>query len=674
VSLPIIVRGACPHDCPDTCAIETTVVEGRATAVRGAKEHPITRGFLCAKVNRYLERVHHPERLTVPLRRSGAKGPGRGEWVAASWDEAIDAIGGRLQSIIADHGPESILPYSYSGTLGLIQGGGMSDRFFHRIGAANLERTICSAAGKAGWQSVYGPRLAPALEDVVHARLILLWGTNTLTSNPHLWPFIVEARAKGARLITIDPIRTRTARASDEHLPIFPGSDAALALSMMHVLFRDGLVDEEFLADRTVGAEDLRRRVLTEWDPQRAAAITGVPASRIEALAHEYAQTSPTFIRLNFGLQRHAGGASAVRAIGILPSLTGAWRHRGGGAMLATSGHFGLDTATLDGGKWFDAARRTVSMIQIGRALTEADDPLRALVVYNANPAAVAPDLGAVRSGLAREDLFTVVIEHFETDTADYADWLLPATMQLEHWDLHTAYGHSFLTLNKPAVPAQGECLPNSEIFRRLAVRLGLTEVEFTESDEAMIRSVLTDQQWADLDRVGWIRMSTPTPYVTGPLQTPSGRIQLVAPELAGSGVDPVPDYVPPAERPTASSRYRLMLLSPPEHGFMNSTFANIPALARKAGPTRVYMHPDDARTRQLTDGQPVTVYNDRGRFDASLVESTDVLPGVAVSYGVRWARTATDGRTVNDTTGQTLTDLGRGATFYDNAVEIAAR
>ncbi len=674
MSLPVIVRGACPHDCPDTCAIETTVVDGRATAVRGAKAHPITQGFLCAKVNRYLERMNHPERLGVPLRRTGAKGPGRGGWAEATWDDAIEDIGGRLEALIAEHGPEAVLPYSYSGTLGLIQGAGMSERFFHRIGAANLERTICSAAGKAGWQSVYGPRLGPVPEDVVHARLILLWGTNTLTSNPHLWPFILEARANGARVITIDPIRTRTARASDEHLPIYPGSDAALALAMMHVLFRDGLVDHEFLEERTVGADDLRRRVLDEWDPQRAAGITGVDADRIESLAHEYAHTSPTFIRLNFGLQRHAGGASAVRAISILPALTGAWQHRGGGAMLATSGYFGLDTGRLNGGRWFDASRRTVSMIQLGRALTDTADPVRALMVYNANPAAVAPELGAVRQGLARDDLFTVVIDHFETDTADYADWLLPATMQLEHWDLHTAYGHSFLTLNKPAVAPYAQCLPNSEIFRRLAARLGLREPEFAETDEAMIRSVLTDDQWAGLDRDGWVRMPTPAPYVSGPVHTPSGRIQLVAPEVAQSGVDPVPDYVPPAERPTPVSAYRLMLLSPPEHSFMNSTFVNIPALARKAGPTRVFIHPDDARERRLTDGQPVTVHNDRGRFDAILTESTDVIPGVAVSYGVRWARASTDGRTVNDTTGQELTDLGRGATFYDNAVEVSAR
>lgn len=673
MNLPLIVKGACPHDCPDTCAIETTVVDGRAVSVRGSREHPITQGFLCAKVNRYLERLEHPERLGTPMRRVGGKGPGRGSWEPASWTEALESIGARLTHIIDECGAESILPYSYSGTLGLIQGGGMSERFFHRIGAANLERTICASAGKEGWASVYGPRLGPTPEDISSARLIMLWGTNTLTSNPHLWPFVLEARAAGARVLAIDPIRTRTARAADEHLAIYPGSDAALALSMMHVLFRDDLIDEAFIAERTVGVEQLRERVLAQWHPERAADITGLPSDRIEALAREYAEISPTFIRLNFGLQRHAGGASAVRAISILPALTGAWRHRGGGATLATSGFFSVDSGLLDGGRWYDAARRTVSMVRIGDALT-ADATTRALVVYNSNPAAVAPELGKVRRGLAREDLFTVVMEHFETDTAQYADWLLPATMQLEHWDLHDAYGHSYLTLNRPAVAPFAECLPNSEIFRRLAAVMGLTDPEFVESDEAMIRSVLTEEQWESLLDRGWFRMPADLPYAEGPIHTPSGRIQLVAPSLAGLGVDPVPDYVAPSERPTAESRYQLMLLSPPEHGFMNSTFVNIPALAKKAGPTTVHLHPDDADARGLSEGQAVSVANDRGAFDALLTVTTDVIPGVAVSYGVRWARAAHDGRTVNDTTGGAFTDLGRGATFYDNAVEVYAR
>ena len=654
--------------------METTVVDGRATAVRGAKQHPITNGFLCAKVNRYPERTYSPDRVLFPMRRVGGKGPGRGHWVRATWPEALDEISTRLQQIKDTHGPQAILPYSYSGTLGVVQRGAMADRFFHRLGASLLERTICASAGKAGWQHTYGQSLSTPPEEVEDARLILLWGTNTLTSNPHLWPFILKAQQAGARVIAIDPVRTRTARACDEHIAVHPGSDAALALSMMHVLFREGLVDEDFLSTRTHGADQLRERVLGEWSPDRAAAVTGVPADRIAALAREYGRVSPTYIRLNYGLQRHAGGASAVRAISILPAVTGAWRHRGGGAALSTTGAFELQGGDLSRVGWVPPGTRSISMIRIGEALLDHVEPVRALIVYNSNPVAVAPDAGAVRRGFARKDLFTVVLEHFETDTADYADWLLPATTQLEHWDVHTPYGHTHLTLNRPAIDAVGEALPNSEFFRRLAGAMGLTDPEFAESDVDIIRSVVTAEQWEELARVGWVRFDPGRPYVTGRLATPTGLIQLVADELGDLGLDPVPDYVPPAERPEPGDAYPLMLLSPPEHGFMNSTFANIPHLARKAGQTSVLMHPHDAAARSLIAGQTAHVFNDRGGFDAQVVVTEDVRPGVVVSYGVRWAKRSRDGRTVNDTTATTFTDLGRGATFYDNAVEVEAR
>ncbi|HEX5724812.1 MAG TPA: molybdopterin oxidoreductase family protein [Longimicrobiaceae bacterium] len=685
-----VVRGACPHDCPDTCAMLVHVEEGRAVRVQGDPDHPVTQGFLCAKVNRYVERTYHPERLTVPLRRVGPKGEGRFE--PATWDEALDDIARRLDEIRAGpDGPQAILPYSYAGTMGLVQGSSMDRRFFHRLGASLLARTICSAAGSEAWKAGYGDRLGPTPEEAGHARLVLLWGTNTLTSNPHLWPALLRAREHGARLLAIDPIRTRTARQCDEWLPIRPGTDAALALGMMHVIFRDGMEDAAYLRENAVGWEALRERVARRWAPARTAEVTGLPAERIEALAREYALARPTFIRLNYGLQRHAGGGAAVRAISLLPAVTGAWRDPGGGATLSTSGAFKLDVAALERPDWVPPGTRTVNMVRLGDALTLPDagvggPPVRALVVYNSNPGAVAPDLARVRAGLRREDLFTVVLEHFRTDTADYADWVLPATTQLEHWDVHATYGHVYVTLNRPAVAPVGESLPNAEIFRRLAARMGLDEPEFRESDLDLIRQALAsghpNLEGVTFERLleqGWCRLNLPRdwrPYAEArQLGTPTGKIQFLAPELERLGVDPLPDYVPPAEGaeadPALAARFPLMLLSPPEHGFMNSTFVNVPALARAAGEAKLLLHPDDAAPRGVADGDRVRAWNGRGWFFARARVTDDVRPGTAASYGVRWASRSEGGRTVNDTTSQRLTDLGGGATFYDNAVEV---
>jgi anaerobic selenocysteine-containing dehydrogenase len=428
IPLPLVrngvVRGACPHDCPDTCAMLVQVEDGRAVDVRGDPDHPVTRGFLCTKVNRYLERTYHPDRLTTPLRRVGAKGEGR--FVPATWDEALDDIAAKLQGVIAEDGPEAILPYSYAGTMGLVQSSSMDRRFFHRLGASLLARTICASAGTEAWRHTYGERLGPTPEEVDRARLILLWGTNTLTSNPHLWPALRRAREAGARVVAIDPIRTRTAAQCDEWLPIRPGTDAALALGMMHVILRDGLEDRGYLESYTVGWEKLPGRV-AEWTPERTSATTGIDAATIERLAREYASTRPSFIRLNYGMQRHAGGGMAVRVVALLPAVTGAWRDVGGGATLSTSGAFHVNREALERPDWIPAGTRTINMIRLGDALTLPDagvggPPVKAMIVYNSNPAAVAPDLGRVREGMHREDLFTVVLEHFQTDTADYAD------------------------------------------------------------------------------------------------------------------------------------------------------------------------------------------------------------------------------------------------------------
>jgi len=691
-SLPLVqtgvVRGACPHDCPDTCAMLVHVRDGRAVRVQGDPEHPVTQGFLCTKVNRYVERTYHAERLTVPLRRVGPKGEGRFE--PATWDEALDDIARRLNEIRhGDAGPQAILPYSYSGTLGKVQGESMDRRFFHRIGASLLDRTICASAGSAGWAATYGDRMGPTPDEAGDARLVLLWGTNTLTSNPHLWPAVRRAREAGARVIAIDPIRTRTAAQCDEHLAIRPGTDAALALGMMHVVFRDGLEDAAYLRDHTVGAEALRARA-AEWTPDRTAAATGLPAERIERLAREYASIRPAFIRLNYGLQRHAGGGMAVRAISILPAVTGAWRDRGGGATLSTSGAFKLNLSALQRPEWIPPGTRTINMIRLGDALTRPDagvggPPVRAFVVYNSNPAAVAPDLGQVRRGLLRDDLFTVVLEHFATDTARYADWVLPATTQLEHWDIHTSYGHLYLTLNRPAVAPVGESLPNTEIFRRIARRMGVDDPAFADDDVTLIRQALDSAHpWLSgisferLAEDGYARLNLPAdfrPYADPHPNTPTGKIQLVAPELERLGLDALPAYIPPAESadadPERAAGYPLMLLSPPEHPLMNSTFNNVPRLARTVGEAKLLLHPDEAAARGVREGDRLRCWNDRGHFFGRAVVTDEVRPGIAVSYGVRWAMLSDAGRTVNDTTSQRVTDMGGGATFYDNAVEV---
>lgn len=688
MNLPVVqsgvVRAACPHDCPDTCAMLVQVEDGRAVRVQGDPQHPVTQGFLCAKVNRYVERSYHPERVLTPMRRVGRKGAGR--FVAASWDEALDDIASRLQAIIDEHGPQSVLPYSYAGTMGQVQGSSMDRRFFHRIGASLLARTICSAAGTEGWRHSYGSRLGPSPEEVEYSRHIILWGTNTLTSNPHLWPAILRARERGARVVAIDPIRTRTAAQCDLHLAIRPGTDAALALGMMRRILDLGLEDREFLTSRAEGWEDLAEH-LAEWSLERTARVTGLEPAEIDRLARDFAGIRPSFIRLNYGMQRHGGGGMAVRAISLLPALTGAWRDVGGGATLSTSGAFHFASNTLERPDWIPAGTRTINMIRLGEALTSPDagvggPRVKALVVYNSNPGAVAPDLVRVREGLRRDDLFTVVLEHFQTDTADYADWILPATTQLEHWDVHGSYGHLYVTLNQPAIDPLGESASNAEIFRRLAARMGLSEPEFADSDTDLIQQALRSDHPAmegltfeRLLREGYVRLNLPSPYAPladeRPLRTPSGKIEFRSRVLEKLGFPGRPAFIPPIESMSEQGdRFPLALLSPPEHTFLNSTFANVPSLARSAGMPRLLVNPADALARSVESGASVRIWNDRGEFTAEALVTDDVRPGVVVSYGVRWARLS-GGHTVNDTTSGGESDLGGGALFYDNAVEV---
>jgi anaerobic selenocysteine-containing dehydrogenase len=665
-----------------------TVEDGRAVRVGGDPEHPYTRGFLCAKVNRYVERTYHQDRLLRPMRRVGPKG--RGEFAPISWDDALDEVAERLGAITrSDDGPQAILPYSYAGTMGLVQGSSIDRRFFHLLGASKLDRTICSMAGTVGMRMTVGANIGADVEGIPESDLVLLWGTNTLTSNPHMWPFVLEARAHGAPVIAIDPIRTRTAAQCDEWLAIQPGTDAALALGMMHVLFAEGFEDREYLAAHTLGEAQLRGRV-AEYPPERVAPITGLPADAIVSLARRYGRARGAFIRVNYGLQRHAGGGMAVRTIACLPAIAGHWRRPGGGIQLSTSANFQFNKQALERPD-LSPPVRTINMIRLGEALTTpgagiGGPPVRALVVYNSNPAAVAPERAAVRRGLAREDLFTVVLEHFQTDTADYADILLPATTQLEHWDLHYAYGHHYATLNRPAIEPLGECKPNSEIFRLIAARMRLDDPSLRDDDLALIRQALTTQSpklegvtlEALLER-GWVRLNVPrpyTPFADGGFLTPSGKCEFYSARLAEMGLDPLPTYTPPYEcadeAPELAARYPLTLISSPAHQFLNTTFVNVDTLRRGAREPECLLHPWDAERRGIGVGARVAVYNDRGAFTATARVEESIRPGVVWAPSIWWGKLAPDGRNANETTSQRETDMGHGPVFYDNLVEVA--
>jgi anaerobic selenocysteine-containing dehydrogenase len=682
-----IVRGACPHDCPDTCAMLITVEDGRAVRVAGDPDHPVTQGFLCAKVNRYVERTYHEDRLRTPLRRVGPKGSGTFEPI--TWDAAVDEIASRLGAIAAsDDGPQAILPYSYAGTMGLVQGSSMDRRFFHLLGASKLDRTICSMAGTIGMRMTVGANVGADGEGVPESDLVLLWGTNTLTANPHLWPFILKARERGAPIICIDPIRTRTAMQCDEWLPIRPGSDAALALGMMHVIFARGLEDTDYLEQYTLGHEAMRERA-AEWAPSRTASVTGLSEDVIISLAERFGRAKAAFIRVNYGLQRHAGGGMAVRTIACLPAVAGHWRRAGGGVQLSTSANFQFNKAALERPDLGPPAR-TINMIRLGDALTLPDagvggPPVKAMIVYNSNPAAVAPDRNAVLRGLAREDLFTVVLEHFQTDTADWADIVLPATTQLEHWDIHLAYGHHYVSLNRPAIAPVGEAKPNSEIFRLIAARMGMSEPLMGDDDLTLIRQSLAAQS-PKLDGVtldtllerGWMRLNVPTPflpYAEGNFSTPSGKCEFFSARLAEMGLDPLPTYIPPYESverdPALVARLPLTLISSPAHTFLNTTFVNVTSLRRQAHEPEVLLHPADAERRGIGAGVMVTVHNDRGAFVAKARVEPSIREGVVWAPSIWWGKLAADGANANQTTSQRLTDLGNGPVFYDNQVEI---
>ena len=725
-----IVHTVCSHDCPDTCGVLVTVdAAGRAVKVQGDPAHPVTQGFLCGKVAKYLDRVYSPERILFPLRRKPGTSKGalpRGKEHEAfrrvSWDEALNEIASRLQQIAGEFGPESILPYSYAGNMGVLGYGSMDRRFFHRLGGSQLDRTICAEAGGVAWNLVYGKKLGTPAEDFKLAKLIVAWGANIHGNNIHLWPMVKQAQRNGARLIVIDPYKTRTAALADWHIAIRPGTDVALALGMMHVILRDGLEDREYIAQMTHGFEQLRERA-RDYTPERVAVWTGMTPGEIEQLAREYAATRPSVIRLNYGVQRSDNGGAAVRAIAMLPALTGAWKYRGGGGSLSTSGAFKFDeraTRRPDLALHSPLGReaRTINMSLLGQALSQGSGireqglgggdtsgkndvlsggpPVKALFVYNSNPGAVAPNQNAVRRGLARTDLFTVVHDLFFNDTTDYADYVLPATTFLEHTDIQGAYGHYFLQLSQQAIAPVGETCSNVWLFAQLAQRMGFEEECFRDTPEQIIEQALaigTDGHsqnpamehisLEDLKREGHVPLSFHRepesqpfqPYTTGKLATPSGRIEFYSETLAAQGQDPLPRFIPPVESrwSEGARRFPLELLGRKADNFMNSTFANLEGHRKMEARTSqcLELHPRDAEARGIANGDSVRVWNDRGEIRLTALVDGAVPEGV-VAGRLDWSKFNQDGVNVNALTSERLTDIGAAPTFYSVLVEVA--
>ena len=678
------IRGACPLDCPDTCSWVVTVKNGEPVALRGDPAHPYTKGSLCNKVADYLDYARSPERLLYPMRRVGPKGSGT--FVRISWDEALATIAARFREVIATHGAEAIWPYLGSGNMGLIQGTyGAGTRLWNVLGASGHAYTMCTIAGGYGTGYTLGDnRIGMDPETFRFSKLVVLWGANVLSTHNHLWRPILEARKNGASVVAIDPIRTRTAAASDWHLAPMPGTDAALALGLLHVVLAEEGEDRQFIDERTVGWETFRRRIL-DFPPPRAAAITGLPTESIVELGTRLARTRPTGIRIGIGLQRHGGGGMAVRTISCIPGVTGDWRYPGGGVFYDTRGFFGMNWAALSRDDLRARGTRTLDMKRIGEVLLDTDNPpVKALFVYGSNPAASAPNQTKVRHGLARDDLFTVVVDHFLTPTARYADVILPATMATEHCDLLIAYGHLYLAWNEPAAPPPGECLSATEMFRRLARAMELDEPALYDSDETIARQVLGSGH-PSLDRItleelrarGWMRLNYPEPFVpfAHKFPTASGKLEFVSNRMAEAGLDPVAGYTPSHESSQRDSalvrEYPLALVTPANHYYLNSIFANVPKQQQRAGVATLLIHPDDAAPRHIAPGDEVRVSNARGEFRAVADVSDRVRLGVVVSTKGRWPGESKEAATINAVVEERDSDMGRGAVYHDNRVRV---
>ncbi len=712
-----VVHAACPHDCPDACGVLITVDQttGKAVNLRGDPSHPVTRGFLCAKVAQYLDRVYSPDRVLYPLKRIAAKGAGKGDFTdfeRITWDEALTTIAARFKSIAGEFGGEAILPYSYGGTLAVLNGGSMDRRFFHRLGASRLDRTICSTPGEAGIRSVYGVKLGTEPEQFAHSRYIIAWGANIHGNNVHLWPFIEDAKRNGAKLVVIDPYKTKTARLADWHIAIRPGTDVALALGMMHVLVNERLYDADYVSRFTLGFDKLKEKA-QEYTPQRVAEWTGIAANSIVRLAREYAATKPAAIRLNYGIQRSENGGSAVRAVCMLPCLIGSWKDVGGGLQLSISGAYNLNKESIQNEELQPKATRIINMVELAKALNDLNDPpVKALYVYNSNPAAVVPDHNAVIRGLKRDDLFTVVHEQFLTDTCDYADIVLPATTFFEHKDIQTAYGHYFLQMSDQAIEPVGECRSNVETFRALAKAMGLEDAVFDQSVDQMIDLALNSGHphlagisRARLEAEGHVRLTLPVPmraasaragagpagqpaassgrkeeeayppfkpFATG-FATPSGKAEFYSESLIAQGLDPVVSFVPPSEsrhRENAAKHFPLELLARKCDNYLNTTFSNLPTIQKMEDPNRLEIGPADADSRGISEGDRVRVFNSRGEIFLTAAVDGKVPAGV-VAASLNWAKLTPGGQNINVLTSDRLADMGGGPTFYSVLVEV---
>ncbi|MGI8587376.1 MAG: molybdopterin-containing oxidoreductase family protein [Chloroflexia bacterium] len=677
----------CPHDCPDTCAMTATIQDGKVVKMGARADHPVTKGFLCVKTQYYQERIYSPLRVLYPQRRVGSKGSGRFERI--SWSEATATIADRFKAIIAEHGAEAILPYSYAGAMGKLSYSSMDQRFFGYMGASLLDRTICSTTGFEAYKSVMGAAMGTDPEGFSEARLVIAWGTNPVSTNVHLMPFIHEARRRGATFVVVDPHRSKTAEQADIHIRLNPGTDAALVLAMINVMLREDLHDQAFLDAHTLGWEALRERALA-WTPERAAPITGLTPQQIADFARLYATSKPSAIRLSYGMTRHTNGGQNTRAVLMLPAVTGAWGRVGGGALLSTSGTFGLNMTALERPDLLERhahTPRTINMIQLAEALNDVNDPpVKGLLVYNSNPAAVAPDQSRVLAGLAREDLFTVVHEQLMTDTARWADIVLPATTALEQSDIFTAYGHLYVQLGRPAIPPMGEAVPNTEFFRRLAAAMDYDDPCFRDGDDDLIRQALDSDHpfmagitLERLERETFVHLNTPTrpfvPFADGVYPTPSGKIEIYSETMLRLGLDPVIDYVPEAESPDGSpelaARYPIRLITPAAHHFLNSSFGEMPTMRKKQHYPSIELNPADAAARGISNGGWVRAFNDRGEaFFVAEVKDT-VGPGVACHLSRWWGRWSPGGWNANALTSTRPADLAGGGTFHTNLVQI---
>jgi anaerobic selenocysteine-containing dehydrogenase len=657
--------------------MRVTVEAGRVVRIQGETQHATTQGALCTKVSRYAERTYHDERVTHPLKRVGRKGSG--EFVRVSWDDALRDIAARLKSIAA-RDPQAVLPYSYAGTMGLVQGEGMALRFFHKLGASLLERTICSAAGGDALAATYGVKGGMHMRFFAESKAIVIWGSNSIASNLHFWTLAQQAKRRGAKLIAIDPRRTETADKCHQHIALLPGTDGALALGVMHELQRNGWLDQDYIRDHVDGFDKLQARI-AEWPAERAAAVCDISADEVRGLARDLGTTQPAAIRLNYGMQRVHGGGNATRLIALLPCLTGAWRHRAGGLLLSSSGWFkkfrnpALERPDLLAGR----RPRTINMTTIGddllRESSAAFGPkVEALIVYNSNPVAVAPESRKVVAGFAREDLFTVVLEHFMTDTADHADYVLPATTQLEHLDVHGTYGHTDVMFNEPAIAPIGQAKPNAQIFRELAAQMGFADACFDDDDEALARQAFDWQamgtSFEALRERGWASLPLPdAPFADGGFATANGKAQV---DVCGLGVpDHVPNHESVLSSPALAQRFPLAMISPPARHFLNSSFVNVKSLRSIEGEPVLEMHADDAAPRGIVSGSMVRIFNDRGEYRCKCEVSARARPGVVNGLGVWWRKLGADGTNVNEVTSQRLTDIGHAPTFYDCLVEV---